>query len=93
MASDPVRYYISFKGRVQGVGFRWRAQTIARELGLTGWVRNEYDGSVAMELQGPIVKIYQLIDTLEGDRWIRIEEKYMREIPVEPNETQFRVTG
>ena len=46
-----------------------------------------------MELQGPIVKIYQLIDTLEGDRWIRIEEKYMREIPVEPNETQFRVTG
>ena len=88
-----VRKRLVFHGLVQGVGFRWRAQTIARELGLTGWVRNEYDGSVAMELQGPIVKIYQLIDTLEGDRWIRIEEKYMREIPVEPHETQFRVTS
>lgn len=91
MPAAPVRYYISFKGRVQGVGFRWRAQTIANDLGLTGWVRNEYDGSVSMELQGPIVTIYQLIDTMENDRWIRIDEKYMREIPLEPHETQFRV--
>lgn len=91
MAANPVRYYISFQGRVQGVGFRWRAQTIANDLGLTGWVRNEYDGSVAMELQGPLVTIYQLIDTLENDHWIRISEKYMREIPVEAHETQFRV--
>ena len=73
MPNDIVRYYISFKGRVQGVGFRWRAQTIANDLGLTGWVRNEYDGSVLMELQGPIVKIYQLVDTLENDHWIRID--------------------
>ena len=52
--ADIVRYYISFKGRVQGVGFRWRAQTIANDLGLTGWVRNEYDGSVRHPRERPL---------------------------------------
>ena len=41
-----------FKGRVQGVGFRFRCFSIANELKLTGFVKNEYDGSVSMEVQG-----------------------------------------
>ena len=40
-----------FKGRVQGVGFRFRCFSIANELKLTGFVKNEYDGSVSMEVQ------------------------------------------
>lgn len=39
-------------GRVQGVGFRWWVQDTARHLGLTGWVRNEPDGSVTACLAG-----------------------------------------
>ncbi len=87
-----VRYYITFKGRVQGVGFRFRAQHAAMEFGVTGWVRNEYDGTVSMEAQGTVVQVYQMLDMLESDRWIHIEEKTMREIPVDPSETQFRVS-
>lgn len=49
----PVRYALHFTGTVQGVGFRWTNQGLARERRLTGWVHNESDGSVAMELQGP----------------------------------------
>jgi acylphosphatase len=39
-------------GRVQGVGFRFYTQRKARELGLTGWVRNCSDGSVEAVIQG-----------------------------------------
>lgn len=46
------RLAIRFTGRVQGVGFRMTAKSLAQELGLTGWVRNESDGSVSMEAQG-----------------------------------------
>jgi acylphosphatase len=39
-------------GRVQGVSFRYYAERTARTLGVTGWVRNEPDGSVAAHLEG-----------------------------------------
>ena len=47
-----VRKHIIFYGRVQGVGFRYYSVYKARALGLTGWVRNLYDGTVEMEVQG-----------------------------------------
>lgn len=40
-------------GRVQGVGFRHFTRTQAKQLGLSGWVRNERDGSVRLEAEGP----------------------------------------
>lgn len=46
-----------FVGQVQGVGFRWTSSRIASGLGLTGWVRNEYDGSVTCVLQGTDAQI------------------------------------
>ena len=44
------RYTIT--GQVQGVGFRYRARYAAQILDLTGWVQNEDDGSVTLEVQG-----------------------------------------
>lgn len=56
-----VRKHIIFYGRVQGVGFRYYSVYKARALGLTGWVRNLYDGTVEMEVQGKESEIDQLI--------------------------------
>jgi len=47
-----VTRHLSISGRVQGVGFRLYMQRKARELGLTGWVRNRRDGSVEAMIQG-----------------------------------------
>jgi acylphosphatase len=39
-------------GRVQGVGFRFFAESAARQEGLRGWVRNQPDGSVEVFAEG-----------------------------------------
>lgn len=43
---------IIVKGRVQGVGFRYFTSTAAQQFGIHGWVRNEPDGSVRMQVAG-----------------------------------------
>lgn len=48
-----IRKAATVRGVVQGVSFRWYTQQEARRLGLTGWVRNEPDGTVRLEVQGP----------------------------------------
>ncbi|MCR8907660.1 acylphosphatase [Thermophilibacter sp. ET337] len=52
LPEDARRLRLRFVGQVQGVGFRWTSMSVARGLGLTGWVRNECDGSVSAEIQG-----------------------------------------
>ena len=52
MNTKIIRKHFFFKGRVQGVGFRYRAQNAASLYSVTGWVKNLYDGSVEMEAQG-----------------------------------------
>ena len=48
-------------GRVQGVSFRWYTQERARELGVTGWVRNEPDGSVLVHAEGEDAAVEALV--------------------------------
>jgi acylphosphatase len=46
------RAHVTITGRVQGVSFRWYTQRTAQELGLTGWVRNLWDGRVEAIFEG-----------------------------------------
>lgn len=56
------RYRVKVKGKVQGVFYRSSAQAKAKELGLSGWVQNEEDGSVLMEVQGEEAKLEKMLE-------------------------------
>lgn len=56
-----VRARIRIKGLVQGVFFRYNTRERARELRLTGWVRNVPDGSVECVIEGDKEKVEDLI--------------------------------
>lgn len=86
-----IRQYIRFYGWVQAVGFRWRAQQAAEHYGATGWVRNEYDDSVSMEIQGTQKQIDDVIAALERGRYIRIDRMEVKPMTVDPEERGFRV--
>lgn len=66
------RYKLQFYGSVQGVGFRYTARHVANMYRLTGYVRNEYDGSVTCEVQGEQDAIDEFIRTLSRGRFIDI---------------------
>jgi acylphosphatase len=62
-------------GRVQGVGFRNFTRRRARGLDVTGWVRNESDGSVRLEAEGPADALESLVEAVHhGPRMARVED-------------------
>lgn len=85
-----VRKHFVFYGRVQGVGFRYTAKYIARSLGVTGWVRNEWDGTVTMEAQGRETLLNKLLTGLNQNQFITIEWIDTKEIPL-VEEHDFKV--
>jgi acylphosphatase len=55
---------LRIRGHVQGVGFRMYVTRKARQLGLSGWVRNRLDGSVEAQVQGPAAAVDALISAV-----------------------------
>ena len=79
-----------FTGTVQGVGFRYYARAAALHLGLTGWVANNWDGSVTLEAQGDPDRLDRLVPLIEQTcRWGRIEGMTVRNLPLEEHEYGF----
>lgn len=86
-----IRRRIVFYGYVQGVGFRWRARFAADEHNCTGWIRNDWEGTVTMEIQGEEIDIDRVIIEIESGRYIRISNMEATNIPLEEDERRFRV--
>jgi len=86
-----VRKAFRFTGRVQGVGFRATSRSVAGRYAITGWVRNEPDGSVWLEAQGEETEINAFLETL-GKRVEGLVESRddMKASPVE-GEEGFRI--
>ena len=86
------RFVVS--GRVQGVGFRWFVEREASTIGVAGWVRNNYDGTVEVLATGSREQLNQLRRKLqEGPRAARVDDVDESDArPVEGLKT-FRIEG
>ncbi|MBQ9818273.1 MAG: acylphosphatase [Proteobacteria bacterium] len=82
-----LRKHFLFKGLVQGVGFRYRARYAAQKFGLSGWVRNRFDGSVEMEAQGETDALDNMIEYLRNEPFLEIDSIDEREISLVANES------
>jgi acylphosphatase len=78
------RVYCIIHGRVQGVAFRAATQRQARQLGLSGWVRNSPNGTVELLVEGEETSVQWLVDWCHqgppGARVTRVESSW--EVPI-----------
>jgi acylphosphatase len=85
--------HIIVKGLVQGVGFRWFVQREANELGLTGYVKNLYNGDVEVEVEGERGLIEELIRQLRaGNRSSHVTDVHVSWLEYEDKYSNFRIT-
>jgi acylphosphatase len=87
------RAHILISGRVQGVFFRDHAQRWGASLGLTGWVKNLWDGRVEVLAEGEQDKIKALIARLkEGPPLAQVEKVDVTWEEFKAEFTDFRIT-
>ncbi len=79
-----VRANVFFSGTVQGVGFRFTTQRLARELKIHGWVKNLPDGRVEMMAEGPRERLENLlykIDRHYGEKITHKDIEWLQPLP------------
>ena len=85
---------IKVEGFVQGVGFRFFCYRLANNLNLTGWVRNNPEGSVGVYVEGDRSQIEELIDQLKvGPRAAEVTDVKVRWVPFSGKYKSFQVVG
>lgn len=86
-----IRRRVSYQGNVQGVGFRATARGVARGWPVTGWVRNEPDGTVLLEVQGEVKAVEGMLTALRQRMEGNIRGENTAEIGVVEGEVEFRI--
>lgn len=83
---------VIFKGRVQGVGFRYTTRNIASRLPVTGYVRNQSDGSVEAVIQGEEQDIQSCLDKIQAQFGNYIRDIDISPMVFNPNLKGFEIT-
>ena len=86
-----IRRRYQFYGRVQGVGFRYTAIRAANAFGVSGWVKNERDGSVTVEAQGDDIALSRMLENIRNGRYIVIDRMEVKDLPLVENDKGFDV--
>jgi acylphosphatase len=86
------RVHVLVFGDVQGVGFRVSCQRRASALGVRGWVRNRWDGSVEALFEGEAGAVDAMVEwCCHGSPAPYVEQVEVSEAPPGPPERGFRV--
>ena len=86
-----IRKEFHFEGNVQNIGFRFEVQIHAMPLGITGYAKNNDDGSVTAQLQGNLENIDKVILSLQNIDRIQIDSMTEKEIPLDYYENDFSI--
>lgn len=91
--NSTIRAELTYSGRVQGVGFRYTAASLARGFRVTGFVRNRPDGTVELVAEGAPAEVYHFLDAVrkQFERHIREVSRYDR--PASGEFPDFAITG
>ena len=82
----------TIRGRVQGVGFRYFAKNKADTLNLTGWVRNQPDGSVEVTAFGAPSSLEQFMQDLKaGPIGSRVESAHFQWLQASTESERFEI--
>jgi len=83
---------VQVSGRVQGVFYRSSTHEQGTRLGLAGWVRNRYDGSVEAHIQGPPAVVGAMVDWCRrGPPHAHVEWLSCDDVPADPTLTGFTI--
>ena len=74
-----IRKNVHYRGRVQGVGFRWTTRRVASGHDVTGYVRNLPDGSVQVVAEGEKGEVDAFLAELEKTMSGHIRDKKVDE--------------
>lgn len=86
------RFHATVEGRVQGVGFRYFVQETAVMLGVNGWVRNRWNGSVEVIAEGSRAGLEKLAQALQrGPRASSVSNLSLEWQPAAGEFNDFRV--
>lgn len=88
---EQVAKHVFFRGRVQGVGFRYTVRQIASQYNLTGTVKNLSDGSVEAVLQGTPDRVQGCIDDIRSEFAGYVREIDASEQVFNPHLADFRI--
>ena len=86
-----IRKEFHFEGNVQNISFRFEVQRHAKPLGITGYAKNNDDGSVTAELQGSEKNINKVITDLQNIDRIQIDSITEKDIPLDYYENDFYI--
>ncbi|MBL7215430.1 MAG: acylphosphatase [Phycisphaerae bacterium] len=88
---EQIAKQVIFKGRVQGVGFRYTTHRIGRQYDLSGYVRNLPDSSVEAVFQGTGANIQACMDDIQDTFSGYIRDIKSTDQPVNPEYHDFKI--